>query len=119
MASNVRIVLITGGNTGIGYETVKALLKSDKHYHVLLGGRNIDKAKEAARRATSEIESKSKVEPLLVDVSCDESIQQAFGMVSSSHSHIDCLINNAGKCDLVLWREACNLDCDSAGTEQQ
>jgi hypothetical protein len=36
----------TGGNTGIGFETAKALLEKD--YHVVLGCRNKDRA-EAAR----------------------------------------------------------------------
>lgn len=88
--------MITGGNSGIGFETVKALLRSDKHYHILLAGRNLDKAKEATERARSEVQSESSIEPIQVDVCSDESIQQAFDRVSSHHTHIDCLINNAG-----------------------
>ena len=95
MASQT-IVLITGGNTGIGFETAKALLRSDKAYHVLLGGRDLAKAEAAAESARAEIHSGSVVEPFQVDVEDDQSITKAFDLVSSKHSRIDCLINNAG-----------------------
>jgi NAD(P)-dependent dehydrogenase (short-subunit alcohol dehydrogenase family) len=95
MASKT-IVLITGGNTGLGYEAVKALLGSDRLYHVLLAGRDMKKAEAAAKSATAEVESKSTVEAVQIDVEEDESISKAYEQVSSSHPKIDALINNAG-----------------------
>ena len=95
MASKT-IVLVTGGNTGIGYEVVKALLGSDRLYHVLLAGRDIKKGEDAAKSATAEVESKSTVEAVQIDVEDDESISKAYEQVSSNHSKIDALINNAG-----------------------
>lgn len=95
------IVLITGGNAGIGYEVVKALLRSDRQYHVLLAGRDIKKAEDAAKSASSEVESKSTIEPVQVDVEEDESISKAFDHVKSKHPKIDCLINNAGE-----WKQS-------------
>ena len=76
---------------------MKALLSSDRSYHIFLGGRDINKAQDAARAATSEIQSESTVEALRVDVEDDESISKAFEHVSSKQPRIDCLINNAGK----------------------
>jgi NAD(P)-dependent dehydrogenase (short-subunit alcohol dehydrogenase family) len=96
MASKT-IVLITGGNTGIGYEVVKALLGSDRLYHILLAGRDIKKAEEAARSSTAEVKSESTVEAVQIDVEDDGSISKAFEEVSSKHCKIDCLINNAGE----------------------
>ena len=93
-----KVVLVTGGNSGIGYEAVKALLESTKPYHVLLGSRSPDKAKTAIETLHKECaDSKNTVEALQVDVTSDESIEKAFETVKASPGRLDCLINNAGK----------------------
>lgn len=92
-----KIVLVTGGNNGIGYETVKALLQSDKAYHVLLGSRSLEKAELAIETLRKECpESTNTVEVVQVDLTSDESIEKAFEQVKASQGHIDVLINNAG-----------------------
>lgn len=93
-----RIVLITGGNTGIGYEATKAFLESEQTYLVLMGSRSLEKAQIAIERLKSEVSDASNtVEPLQVDIASDESIEKALEQVKSKHGHIDALINNAGK----------------------
>jgi len=97
MASS-RIVLITGGNNGIGYETVKALMQSSRTYRIFLGSRSLEKAKSAMDTLKTECkESKSTVEALQVDLTSDNSIEEAFKQVEASSGHIDTLINNAGE----------------------
>nr|POE51535.1 short-chain dehydrogenase/reductase trope [Quercus suber] len=92
-----KIVLITGANTGLGYETVKALLQSDTSYHILLSGRDLSKAQQASLAVVGEVpDSKSTVEAIQIDVESDESISVAFETVSRKHEKIDILINNAG-----------------------
>lgn len=99
MAANDKmIVLITGANTGIGLETVKAMLRSDKHYHIILAGRDISKAQQAASAVKAEIDSKSDIAPIQIDVESDESINTAYKEVASKYERVDCLINNAGAC---------------------
>ena len=96
MASS-KVILLTGANNGIGYETVKALMESDKTYHILLGSRSLEKAKlaiETLQKACPE--STSTVEAVQVDVTSDESIEKAFEQVKASPGHIDALVNNAG-----------------------
>ena len=96
MASS-KIILVTGGNNGIGYETVKAFLESDKPYHVLLGSRSLEKAKLAIEALHKECpESTNTVEAVQVDLTSDESIEKAFEQVKASPGHIDALVNNAG-----------------------
>ncbi|KAF2498190.1 NAD(P)-binding protein, partial [Lophium mytilinum] len=92
------IVLITGGNTGIGYESVKALYVSSKGpYTILLSGRSIEKVNNAIATLEKEFsDTASKLVPLQLDIESDESITAAFETVKSSVGYIDVLINNAG-----------------------
>jgi len=93
------IILITGGNTGIGYETVKALYASSQPYTILMGSRSLEKAETAIAKLKSEVsESKNEVLALQVDVEDDESIERAFGEVKGKWGRVDGLVNNAG-----LW----------------
>src|SRR6266568_740092 len=95
--ASLKVVLVTGGNNGIGYETVKAFLQSDKTYHVLLGSRSLEKAKLAIETLHKECpESTNTIEALQVDLTSDESIEKAFEQVKANPGHIDALINNAG-----------------------
>lgn len=92
-----KIAVVTGANSGIGYEAVKALLLSSKPYHIYLGTRSVEKGNEALKKLQSEAsESKNVAEILHVDIDSDDSISQAFDLVKSKHEHIDVLMNNAG-----------------------
>lgn len=93
-----KVVLITGANTGIGFETVKALAASEQTYTVLLGGRSLEKAQAAAATAKKDFpDSTSEFVPIQVDIELDESIDQAFNEVKSKYGKLDVLVNNAGK----------------------
>ncbi|ETS80931.1 hypothetical protein PFICI_08460 [Pestalotiopsis fici W106-1] len=92
-----RIVLITGGNTGIGYEAVKAFLQSDRPYHILMGSRSIDKARAAIEKVKSEVPGTTNtVDVVQLDIASDQSIQKAFDYVKASFNRVDALVNNAG-----------------------
>jgi NAD(P)-dependent dehydrogenase (short-subunit alcohol dehydrogenase family) len=92
------IVLITGGNTGIGYESIKALYASPQPHTILMGSRSLDKAKESISKLKGEVpESKSEVVPVQIDIEDDASIEQAFTEVESKFGRIDTLVNNAGR----------------------
>jgi NAD(P)-dependent dehydrogenase (short-subunit alcohol dehydrogenase family) len=97
MASNP-VILITGANTGLGFETVKSLCQSPKAYTILLGGRSIDKANAAAKETQAEFpKSPSVITTVQVDIEDDNSISQAFEHVAIQYGRLDVLINNAGK----------------------
>lgn len=91
-----KIVLITGANTGIGFETVKALAASDQSYIVLMGGRSLEKVQKAVAIAQGLPESSSQFVPIQVDIEHDESIKQAFSEIKAKYGRLDVLINNAG-----------------------
>jgi NAD(P)-dependent dehydrogenase (short-subunit alcohol dehydrogenase family) len=88
-----RTAVITGANTGLGYETAAAL--AAKGAHVVLAVRNLDKGKEAARRI-EQANPGAQVELQELDLSSLESIRSAAGELRSKHDNIDLLINNAG-----------------------
>ncbi|POR36724.1 Uncharacterized protein TPAR_03075 [Tolypocladium paradoxum] len=89
-------VFITGANTGIGFETVKALLQSPKAYHIFLGSRTPSKGEEAiAELRKIAPQSASTLELVQVDVTDDDSINKAAELVKSKFDKLDVLINNA------------------------
>lgn len=96
--ADTTIVLITGGNSGIGYETVKALYASPEAHTILMGSRSLDKAAEAIKTLQSEVsETSSEVVPIQIDIEDDASIEKAFKEVESKYGRVDALVNNAGK----------------------
>lgn len=93
-----KIVLITGGNGGLGYEAVKAFFESEKAYHVFMGSRSVEKGKEAIDKLRQEVPSATNTLGLVqLDLASDESINRAFAQVQSEVGHIDALVNNAGE----------------------
>ncbi|KAK4935318.1 hypothetical protein LTR10_023609 [Elasticomyces elasticus] len=96
MATRI-ITFVTGGNGGIGYEAVKALLQSSKPYHILMGSRSLNNAKTAIETLKKECpEATNIVEPVQLDLTSDESIQKAYEHVAADHGRLDVLVNNAG-----------------------
>jgi NAD(P)-dependent dehydrogenase (short-subunit alcohol dehydrogenase family) len=91
-----RVAVITGANTGLGYETALAL--ADHGAHVVLAVRNLDKGKDAAARITAE-SPHADVALQELDLTSLESIRAAADQLRSEHDRIDLLINNAG----VMW----------------
>ncbi len=84
-----KIALVTGGNRGIGFAIVQGLLAKD--YEVILTSRSLNSAKQAADKLNGS------VIPLELDVSNDDSIQQAVQTLAAQNiNRIDVLVNNAG-----------------------
>ncbi len=91
------VILVTGANTGLGFQIIRALCSSEKAYNILLAGRSLTKAQDAVRSAEEEFPSSaSKLWPIQVDIEDDESIQRAFDEVKSKLGRLDVLVNNAG-----------------------
>jgi NAD(P)-dependent dehydrogenase (short-subunit alcohol dehydrogenase family) len=111
-SSNVsKIALVTGATRGIGFETARQLASNG--VHVLLAGRDRNKAVEASLKLQSE---GLPVEAIALDVTQADSIAAAATEVARKHGRLDILVNNAGvfrddmqrkpsEQDLDVWRE--------------
>ena len=88
-----KTALVTGGNIGLGFETVKAL--ASKGAHVLLAARNEEKGK-AAVTEVQKLVPNARVELLRLDLASQRSIRTAAAEVGKKFSQLDFLINNAG-----------------------
>ncbi len=88
-----RIALITGANSGIGFEAARALTQHGAH--VVLACRSRAKA-DNARDAIVALRPSGSVSILDVDLSDLESVRGAAKTFGTDHTHLDLLINNAG-----------------------
>src|ERR1700726_924359 len=86
-----KIALVTGGNRGIGLETVKQL--AQQGMHVLLGARNEAKGLEAAKKLKSE---GLDVQFILLDMDDEKTHAQTAKTIEKKFGKLDVLINNAG-----------------------
>src|SRR5690242_5639733 len=83
-----RIVVVTGGNSGIGLEAAKVL--AARGASVVLACRDQRKAAEAAEVVGGGV---STVE---LDLASLASVRRAADELRARHEHLDLLINNAG-----------------------
>ena len=88
-----KTALVTGGNIGLGFETVKAF--AAKGAHVLLAARNEEKGKAAVAEVQKLLPT-AQVELLRLDLASQRSIRAAAAEVGNKFSQLDLLINNAG-----------------------
>ena len=88
-----RTILITGANSGIGYEAARALAQHGAH--VVLGCRTPNKADDAAARIDASNPSGS-TEILEMDLADLDSVADAAARFASGHERLDVLVNNAG-----------------------
>ncbi|KAL3163188.1 hypothetical protein ABBQ32_009592 [Trebouxia sp. C0010 RCD-2024] len=88
--------LITGGNAGIGLETVKELAK--RGAVVIVGSRSIEKAEDAIRVLEQDLGKKLRVHIIQLDLADLASVKQFAQKVQAllGGKTLDVLVNNAG-----------------------
>lgn len=80
------VTFITGGNTGLGYESAKRL--KELGHKIYIGSRSEEKGMKAAKELG--------VEYIVIDVTNEDSVINAANEMKQKEGHIDVLINNAG-----------------------
>lgn len=88
--SKERIALVTGANRGIGKQVSIDLAKQG--IYVLIGARNPGEAEDTL----AAVKAVGKGEILSLDVSKEQSINEALDIITGSFGKLDILVNNAG-----------------------
>ncbi len=93
-----RTAVVTGANSGLGYETTKALAASGAR--VIMACRTLSKAKGAQAKLVESLEETlddvPEIEISLVDLASLESVDAFVARMFDEFEHLDLLINNAG-----------------------
>jgi retinol dehydrogenase 12 len=88
-----KVIVITGGTSGVGKATVEKL--SSFGSHVILIARNISKAQKVVEEIKKNF-SDAKIDVIEGDLSSLQSISKAAEHIKSRYANVDVLINNAG-----------------------
>ena len=92
-SQNGRIAVVTGANTGLGYETALGLAR--KECKVIMACRNKDKAEKAMADIRKEVPN-ANLEFIKLDLNSLKSVREFAKAYSEMHDKLDLLINNAG-----------------------
>jgi NAD(P)-dependent dehydrogenase (short-subunit alcohol dehydrogenase family) len=98
-----KTILVTGGNSGIGYEAARQFAR--KGAHVVLACRDVQKGRAAGDAITSE-HSQSSVEAMKLDLASLASVRAFAEAYQTRHETLDVLCNNAGVMALPYRRTA-------------
>jgi NAD(P)-dependent dehydrogenase (short-subunit alcohol dehydrogenase family) len=84
------IALVTGANTGTGFEVVRALAR--KRMTVYLGSRN----EEKGRQAVVNLANEGDIRLAVIDVTDERTMRAVVDVIDKAHGRLDSLVNNAG-----------------------
>ncbi|RAH69910.1 short chain dehydrogenase [Aspergillus aculeatinus CBS 121060] len=102
-----QVIIVTGGNVGLGYETIRQL--SEHHpARIYLAARSRSKAEQAIAELTRASPSSTNIIRFLqLDLASFDSVKAAAAEFLRQESRIDILINNAG---IMMTREGLTQD---------
>ncbi len=106
-----KLAVVTGANSGVGYEVTRGLLKEG--FQVVMACRNLEKANRAKEQLLTEMPS-SLLEVSAIDLSDLESIKSFAREFRSKFQHLNILINNAGVLFNKPKRNKANLEMQFA-----
>ncbi|OHE96959.1 short chain dehydrogenase [Colletotrichum orchidophilum] len=93
--STKKIILITGANQGIGFDSAWALASASPDNHVVVGSRS----QERGVKAVEDLQARKPagiVSLLQLDITSDDSIKAAAEKLTADFGVLDVLVNNAG-----------------------
>ena len=110
MDTNEKILLVTGGNKGIGYAIFEGLLKEKSKLRMILTSRNEKLGELALKKLITKFpESKNQLYYHQLDISNEKSRNELSKYIKQTFGKIDYLCNNAGVYD-VPKKEVININ---------
>ena len=100
-----KTVVVTGANSGIGFETAAALAAMGAR--VIVTARNADKGRAAVAAITQRAGGEAQVQLVVFDLADLSSVRRGAGEILEQAPRVDVLVNNAG---LVLSERAETVD---------
>ena len=85
--NEIKVALVTGANTGVGFQIAKAL--AENGYHVFVGSRDLEKGKDAANQIGGEAHA------IQLDITDNNSIRNAVSKIENEFGYLTLLVNNA------------------------
>lgn len=83
-----KIALVTGANTGVGFQIAKAL--SENNYIVFIGARDLEKGRTASSHLSENVIA------IELDITKQDTIANAVKEINQKFGKLDLLVNNAG-----------------------
>ena len=96
------LAIITGANTGLGFETARGLLQVG--FEVVITSRNLERGEKAVARLKSEY-PKGQISALALDLSNQSSVRAFAPRFTQAHKKWDVLVLNAGAKVLSSYQE--------------
>jgi NAD(P)-dependent dehydrogenase (short-subunit alcohol dehydrogenase family) len=100
-----KVVVVTGGNSGIGKEAAIGIARAGAH--VVVAARNPTKAAAAVAEIEQSADAKGRVETMPIDLASFASVRAFADEFTAKHDRLDVLLNNAG---LVLRKRVLTVD---------
>ncbi|MBS0010228.1 MAG: SDR family NAD(P)-dependent oxidoreductase [Bacteroidales bacterium] len=88
-----KVIIVTGGNSGLGYESVKAF--AEKGAEVILASRSASRGEEARASILKDL-PEAKIEMMTLDMADLESVKAFSQEFKKKYYRLDVLMNNAG-----------------------
>ncbi|WP_286752135.1 MULTISPECIES: oxidoreductase [Sphingobacterium] len=89
-----KIAIVTGSNTGIGFETAKALYAAGAQ--VTIAARDVQKAKNAIQKIQSDTPGTGTLDYGKLDLANIGQVREFADLFMQKHTKLDILVNNAG-----------------------
>ena len=103
----MKLAVITGAATGMGFEEAKAV--AEKGFHVIMACRRPEPA-ERARQEIVEATGNESIEVIGIDLADLSSVRRFADEVKARFQHLDLLMNNAGTLETSFHKTVDNLE---------